>query len=234
MVEHPPKWRWIDPQGTRVTGRWCNAKRMTILIEWGTHTEILEQKHPRPRCGADRQRRQEILGSPVTNLTRRGHQHLPCDLAKPLDTTLRLRWAVGLTTPTSSPHPRWRFSAMVARCFVRDGSTAVGFELIEGSRSRPPSHAGLSSGRWVYHGEESGSVQQPKGRTDWLVGSTRRRENEVGRCNTPKSYLGELRKFSKDLKFQAYYNKVMNWDYLPYNLINSKYKMLAIYLNYNK
>ena len=28
--------------------------------------------------------------------------------------------------------------------------------------------------------------------------------------NTPKSYLGELRKFPKDLKFQAYYNKVMN------------------------
>jgi hypothetical protein len=29
-------------------------------------------------------------------------------------------------------------------------------------------------------------------------------------CNTLKSYLGELRKFPKDLKFQAYYNKVMN------------------------
>jgi hypothetical protein len=34
-------------------------------------------------------------------------------------------------------------------------------------------------------------------------------EDEDG-CNTPKSYLGELRKFPKDLKFQAYYNKVMN------------------------
>jgi hypothetical protein len=31
-----------------------------------------------------------------------------------------------------------------------------------------------------------------------------------GRSNTPKSYLCELRKFPKDLKFQAYYNKVMN------------------------
>jgi hypothetical protein len=28
--------------------------------------------------------------------------------------------------------------------------------------------------------------------------------------NTPKSYLGELRKFPKDLKFKVYYNKVMN------------------------
>jgi hypothetical protein len=31
-----------------------------------------------------------------------------------------------------------------------------------------------------------------------------------GSCNTPKSYHGELRKFPKDLKFQVYYNKVMN------------------------
>jgi hypothetical protein len=53
-------------------------------------------------------------------------------------------------------------------------------------------------------------------------------------CNTPKLYLLELRKFPKDLKFQAYYNKVMNWDYFPYSLVNSKFKMLAIYLNYNK
>jgi hypothetical protein len=29
-------------------------------------------------------------------------------------------------------------------------------------------------------------------------------------CNTPKLYLGELRKFPKDLKFHGYYNEVMN------------------------